>query len=321
MAGSLQKTVILAKVESTSGSDAAPTNTADAVAIRVSGLKAKIAQKMATRDVVRGAFGASDMLPYTRRGEITFSVELAGSGTPGTPPQWGDLLLGCGFAETVTASTRVDYTPASSGLKTLTLWAYINDKLEKFNFAAGSVKLSCKVGQMPSLDFTFQALVTSVAATAAPSPTLSAWTRAVAVGPLNTPGLMLGCTYSAGALSGGTAYNFQEFTADMANDVQDIELAASEVVSIFGRNPAATLVADIGATAIVGQYAAMAAGTPTSVGLVHGTVAGNKVLVYAPNGAITDIDDQVNGNVMLNTMGLSLQPSAAFNDELRLVAL
>ena len=321
MAGSLQSTVILAKVETTSGTDAAPTNVADAVLIRVSGLSAKIEQKLATRDIVRGAFGAPDMLPYTRRGAISFSCELAGSGALGTAPQWGDLLLGCGFSETITPGTRVDYLPASTALKTLTIWAYINGKIEKFNFCAGSFKISMKVGALPTLDFTFQAVVSSVAASAAPAATLSAWIRPQAVGPVATTQLMLGATYSAGALSGGTGYNVQEFMCDMANDVQALELATAESVAIYGRNPSASLVADIGAAAIVTQYANMAAGTATSVGLTHGTVAGNKVIVFAPNGVLTGIDDNVQGNVMLNSMALSLQPSAAFNDELRIVAI
>jgi hypothetical protein len=322
MAGSIQSTVILAKVETTSGTDAAPTNTADAVLIRVSGLAAKINQLMATRDIVRGSFGAPDMLPYTRRGEITFSVELAGSGVLGTAPQWGDLLIGCGYSETVTASTRVDYTPASQNLKTLTIWAYINGKIEKFNFCAGTVKLAnFKVGQLPTLDFSFQGLVLSVAASAPPTPTLTAWIRAQAVGPLATSQILFGATYSAGAFAGGTGYNFNEFSADLANDVQDLELATAESVSIYGRNPSASLVADIGAAGIVTQYTNMNAGTPTSLALTHGSVAGNKVLVYAPSAVITGIDDNVQGNVMLNSMSFSLQPSASFNDELRLVAV
>ncbi len=321
MAGSIQNTVILLKVETTSGTDAAPTNTADAVLMMISGLSAKIEQKMATRDVLRGAFGAPDMLPYTRRGSIKFSVDLAGSGALGTAPQWGDLLLGCGFTEIVTASTRVDYVPASTALKSLTIWAYWNGKLEKFTYCAGSVKLNLKVGEVPKLDFTFTGLVTSVAASAAPTPTLTAWIRPLAVGPINTSQINLGGTYSAGAIAGGTAFNFQEASFDIGNDAQDIDLATSEVVGVFGRSPVASLVADLGATAVVTQYTNMAAGTQTSIGLTHGTVAGNKVLIYAPAGVINDIDDNVQGNVMLNSMGFSLQPTSALNDELRIVAL
>lgn len=321
MAGSIQSTVILAKVEATSGVDAAPSNAADAVLIRVSGLSAKIDQKLATRDIVRGSFGAPDMLPYTRRGTISFSVELASSGTLGTAPQWGKLLLGCGFAETITAATRVDYTPASTALKNLTIWAYINGKLEKFVYCAGTFKLSMKVGQIPTLDFTFTGLVTAVTAVASPVPTVSAWIRPLAVGTVNTGGLVLGGTYAAGAISGGTTYNVQEFNADMGNDVQDLELAAAENITIYGRNPSASIVADLGAAAIVTQYANMAAGTATSLGITHGSAVGAKVLIFAPVGVLTGIDDSVQGNLMLNSLQLTLQPSAAFNDDLRIVAL
>lgn len=321
MAGSIQASVILAKVEATAGTDAAPTNTTDAALIRISGLSAKIEQKMATRDIVRGVFGAPDMLPYTRRGAISFSVELASSTALGTAPEWGDLLIGCGMSEAVTAATRVDYTPSSASLKTLTIWAYINGKLQKFAYCAGSVKLSMKVGQLPTLDFTLQALVSSVAAGASPVPTVTAWKRPLAVGAANTSQVLLGCTYSAGALSGGTGYNFTEFSADLANDVQDLEMAASESVGIYGRNPSASLIADLGGTAIATQYANMAAGTTTTLGITHGTVSGAKVIVFAANAVITAIDDSVNGNLMLNSMAFSLTPSASLNDELRIVAL
>jgi hypothetical protein len=321
MAGSIHKTVILAKLEATPGTDSAPSESTDAVLLRVSGLAAKVEQQMATREIVRGAFGAADMLPYTRRGSIAFSVELQSSGALGTAPAWGRLLQGCGFSETVTASARVDYVPVSSALKTLTIWAYINGKLEKFNYCAGSFKLQMKVGEIPTLDFTFTGLVSSVAAGAAPAATLASWIRPEAVGPAATTQFKLGGAYSAGALSGGTDHHFQEFAADIANDVQPLELATQETVAIYGRNPSASLVADLGGSAIATQYADMHAGTSKSLGVVHGTSAGNKVLVFAPAGVLTGIDDSVQGSVMLNSMQFSLQPTSALNDEMRIVAI
>lgn len=321
MPGSIHKTVILAKLELTSGTDSAPDESNNAVLLRVAGLAAKIDQQMATREVVRGAFGAADMLPYTRRGSITFSVDLQSSGVLGTAPAWGSLLQGCGFSETVTTSTRVDYVPASAGLKTLTIWAYINGKLEKFSYCAGTFKLSMKVGEVPALEFTFTGLVTSVAAASAPAATLTAWIRPQACGPATTTQFKLGGTYSAGALSAGTDFHFQEFTADIANDVQPLELATQETVAIYGRNPSASLVADLGGAAVTTQYADMHAGTAKSLGVVHGTSAGNKVLVFAPNGVLTGIDDSVQGSIMLNSMNFSLQPTGALNDELRIVAI
>ena len=320
MSGSVQKTVILCKLETTSGTDAAPTNTADAVLFNVSNLSCKISQTFADRDVVVGAFGAIDKLPTMRRGEIQFSVEMAGSGVAGTAPQWGDLLQACGMAETVTASTRVDYTPISTALKTATIWAYYNGRLEKFNYCAGGVKLSFSTGGVPKLDFTFKGLVSSVASAAGVTPTLTGWIRPLAVSTLNTTKLSLGAvTYSAGAITGGTQYSFKEFSADFANDIQDPALVGQEKVEIFGRSPTASLVADLGATVHAQLKDDMNTGTTSAMGLVHGTTAGNKILLYAPVGVITSVEDNVNGNVMLDSLGFTLRPSAG-NDDLRLVA-
>ena len=321
MAGSIQNTVILFKPETTSGTDSAPGNTTDAVAIRISNLSVKIDEKFAERDVIVGGFAAPDKLAYTRRGMLTFSVELQGSGTLGTAPQWGDLLKCCAFAETISAGARVEYTPVSTALTTGTIWAYINNRLEKFNYASGTVKMSMAVGKVPSLDFTFTSLVSSSAASAPAAPTLSAWIRAQAVGPTFTTQLSMGAvTYSAGALSGGTAYNFQSFDLDMANDVQDIALATQETISIYGRNPSVALVADLGGTAHAAMKAAMHAGTQQGLGFVHGTVSGAKVGIYAPLATITSVEDQINGAVMLDKMGFTLRPQT-LNDELRIFCI
>jgi hypothetical protein len=321
MSGSIQNTVILAKLEVTSGTDSAPTNIADAVAVRVSNLSAKINQNFAERDVIVGAFGAPDKLPFSRRGAIAFSCELQASGALGTAPQWGDLLQGCGFSETITAAARVDYTPASTALKTLTIWAYINGRLEKFAFCAGTVKMNLKVGELPSLDFTFTGLVSSTVASATVTPTLTPWIRAEAVGPAFTTPLSIGAvTYAAGALAGGTPYPFQSLAVDMACDVQDIALVQTESVGIYGRNPSAQIVADLGGTAHAAFKADMHAGTTRAFGLVHGSVATKKVGIYAPVGVLTSVEDQISGSVMLDQLGLTLRPNLG-NDEFRIFCI
>lgn len=321
MAGSIQSSVILLKLETTSGTDAAPTHTADAVAIRVSNLQVRIEQRFADRDVIVGAFAATDRLPYARRGTLSFSTELQASGTLGTAPAWGKALQACAFSETVTPGALVEYLPASTGLKTATLWAYVNGRLEKFAYCAGTVRVSKQVGQVPSLQFTFTGLVSSVVASAPVTPTLGPWVRAEAVGPAATTALSIGAvSYSAGALSGGTQHHFQSLELDLANDVQDLELVTSESVAVYGRNPTLSVVADLGGAAHAAFKADMHAGTTRALGLVHGSASGRKVGLYAPVGVITEVSDQVNGNVILDNLALTLRPQTA-NDELRIFCL
>lgn len=321
MAGSVKNSVILLKLETTSGTDAAPTNTTDAVAIRVTNLKVKIEERFAERDVITGGFEAVDKLPYTRRGTISCSTELQASGTLGTAPAWGKALQVCGFSEAVTATTRVDYLPASSALKTGTIWVYYNGRVEKFVYCSGTFKLGMTNGSMPSLDWEFTGLVSSSAAGAAPTPTLTAWKRAEAVGMGASTALSVGAvTYSAGAITGGTGYNWKSLEIDIGNDVQDVELVGQETVGIYGRSPKATIKADFGATQHAAFKADMHAGTSRAFGLVHGSVAGSKVGIYAPVGVIDSVDDEANGSVLIDSMSMVLRPSAG-NDSLRIFCI
>lgn len=321
MAGSIQSSVILLKLETTSGTDAAPTNVADAVAIRVTNLSCKIDETFADRDVIVGGFAAVDKIPVYRRGSISFSVEMQASGTLGTAPQWGKALQACGFAETLTATTRVDYQPTSTGLKTATIWAYYNGRLEKFVYTAGNVKFSCVVGQVPSLDFDFQGLVSSVVASAPVVPTLTPWIRCEAIGPSFTTSLSMGAvTYTAGVLTGGSNYNFKSVEIDMANDVQDLALVTQESVAIYGRSPAATIAADFGGTQHAAFKADMHSGTSRAFGFVHGSTSTKKVGIYAPVGVITSVEDQAEGSVLIDKLGMTLRPST-LNDELRIFCI
>lgn len=321
MARSTRNAVILFKLESPSGTDAAPTNTVDALLFMASGVSCNIKQLFAERDVIRGGFGAPDKLPYTRRGTVNFSVDLAGSGTAGTAPAWGKILQCCAFAETVSAGTRVEYTPVSTNLKTATIWCYWDGALRKFIYNSGTVKLGMRSGNVPTLDFSFTGLVVDPSATSNPVPTLSAWRRPVAVGPLGTSTLKIGGTYSAGALSGGTDYHFSEFNLDLANSLQDVPLVTAEAIDIDNRAPSADMTIDMTAAQEVAMFNVMKVGTNTSVGLVHGTTAGDKVLVFLTGGVINDLSDAPQGNRLLTKLGMDLPPVAAANDELRIVAL
>lgn len=319
MGRSIRKTVILAKVETTSGTDAAPTNTADAVLFWVENLSAKIEEQFAERDVVTGVFATPDQLPYTRRGTITFQVDLASAGTAGTAPQWGDLLIGCGCAETIAGGVSATYNDVSTALKTLTIWVYMDGELRKFAYCAGNVTLDATVGNVGKLSFTYTGLVSSVAAGTNPTPTLTSWQRPQAIGPTFTSKLILGGTMSAGAITGGTSFDWKSLQADMGNDVQYDELAQAETVAIYGRNSTLTVIVDLTVAAEVAKYAEMHTGTLTSVGFTQGTATGSKVSFFTPAAFLTAVEDNVDGNKLLTSLTLGMKALAA-NDSWQMVA-
>lgn len=97
-----------------------------------------------------------------RSAVIEFDVEIKGSGTPGTPPEWGKLLKACGFAETTAASpASVAYAPTSAyggspvGIPTLTLGGYLDGVRKMIWGARGDVSIKLPTGKPGILHFTF----------------------------------------------------------------------------------------------------------------------------------------------------------------------
>lgn len=322
MAGSKQNTILLFKHEVTPGTNSTPVAGTDAVLIWVDDLKVKVSQKMADRNIVTGAFGAADKLPYARRGVMTFTTDLQASGTLGTAPGWGKILLAAGFAETVTASARVDYLPASSSLKTATLSCEWNDRIVNLVYAVVDlVGLEVIAGQVPKLKWQATGLIDSVAAGQISAPALTAWKRPQAASTVNTTKISIGAvTYTAGAITGGTQYTFKSLEINMGNVIEDPDLVGQETIGIYGRSPKAKVVLDAGATAHAAFLTDMNAGTARAFGLVHGSVSSYKVGIYAPNGVIDDMDDEENGQALLDVLSFALPPVSG-NDELRIFCI
>lgn len=319
MARSTKKTYLLAKIETTPGTDAAPTGAANSVLLRVEDLDLGVEQLFATREIIQAGFTSPDQIPFTRRASFTFSVDAASSGAAGTAPAWGALLQGCGMAETVTAGTNVVYNDISSLLKNLTIWAEKDGLLFKIGYCAGNMTADFTTGNVPRFTFAMQGLVYSIAAGTIGAQTLTAWQRPEAVGPAYTGKLILGGTYSAGAITGGTQYNFKNLSYDLGNDVQFDTLVQQETCGIYGRNTTLTTVLDLGAAGEATQWANMAAGTQVSVGFTHGTAAGKQITTFFGKASITGISDNVDGNKLLTQMTFTGLPTSA-DDTIRIVA-
>lgn len=116
-----RKRVVLAKIESTYGTDAAPTGPLNAILVRsldVSPLDADLV----SRDMVRPYYGNYDQLIAGQKVTVTMEVELQSSGTAGTAPAWGPLLRACGMSETLNGAA-VTGSATGGGANTITLAA------------------------------------------------------------------------------------------------------------------------------------------------------------------------------------------------------
>ncbi len=320
MSRNKRRVALLACLETVSGDGTTPDASTNAILFEVDNFNATIGQQFDTRDMALGYLGGPDKIATVRRGTVSFSVELAGSGTAGTAAPWGVLQVGCGYASAVSAGSRVTYNPASTGLKTLSLFGFVDGVKKKFNFCTGDFTATLVGAARPRIDYTFQCLVTDITESALPSAVFTPWKRPLPVTPGNTSGLLWGCTFTTGlvAIGSGAEYEFTSLIVKGGNSIQDINYSKSAMLEIDNRAPTLEATVKLTAAQEVLLTDLMATGNTTAIGVNHGQVAGSRSVIYAPAARLTAMADDYTGNIMHTKLMMDLMPVAG-NDELILV--
>jgi len=303
-----RKRLILAKTETTEGTDPTPSATTNAVLVRnldIVPMQSDVVQ----RELVRPYLGNYEQLLANTRVEVSFEVELAGSGAAGTAPNYGALLKACGLSETVVATTSVTYAPVSSSFSSCTIYFHNDGVRHIVTGARGTFELNCQVGAIPFIKFTMTGVYNAPTDVALPSATYINQVTPLIFKNGNTSAFSL-YSYSA---------TLQSFTMQMANSVLYRELVGgTKQVLITDRKPAGSCVIEAPA---IGTKDFFGIGTGTTTGaatFLHGTAAGNKVTLTANQVDISQpAYSDLNGIQML-TMPLVFTPTTAGNDELSL---
>ena len=148
-----RKRLLLAKLETTVGTDPTPVVGSDAILVRnieVTPLEVDTVN----RELIRPFLGQADQLLAQQRVLINFEVELAGSGSAGTAPAYGPLLQACRCTETVVSSTSVTYAPNSDATpKSVTIYFNNDGVLHKATGCRGTFTLNAEVGAIPFISF------------------------------------------------------------------------------------------------------------------------------------------------------------------------
>lgn len=317
----VRNSAILAKTEATYGTDPTPTGVANAILVSNLSITPLNAQNV-SRDLIRGYFGGSEQLIGTAYVECKFDVELAGSGAAGTAPAYGPLLIGCGMAETVTATYHVVYDPISASQKGTTIWYYVDGVKHVLNGARGTFEIKMGLGERPVMSFTFLGLDGGVTATALPSQTLTAFKTPIAITDANTSDFTLGSALTLGsqipAIAGGTVYPSRGLSVNFGNTLNHVPLLGGESVDIVSRDTTGRVTLDLTAAQQASFHTDIKANTTTTATFLHGTTAGYKVILSAL--AVQRINptyEDVSGRVMTG-MDLRFLPSSG-NDELKIV--
>lgn len=305
-----RKRVILAKQEVSYGTDPTPTGAANAILVRNLAIN-PLGGETVDRDLVRPFLGQSEQLPSVFEVSIEFEVECQGAGAAGTAPAWGVLLKSCGFAETVTASTDVAYTPISDTLPSATFYVNVDGVLHKITGARGTVEIAIDAKGIPVMRFRFLGLFNAPTDTAAPVPTFTPWKTPLVANSTNTP------TFSLH----GVNPVLQSLSINVNNTLVHRSLIGADSVLITDRKVSGQAMIEATLIATKDWYTVSKSATLAALQLIHGTVAGSKFKIDAPNVQVVNPRYAESDGVAMLQFDINLIPGSSGNDELKISAL
>lgn len=315
-----RKTAICAKLETIYGQDAVPTGAANALVISKQTINPLNAEWVA-RDIVRNYLGGSEELAGAAYVECSFNVELVGSGALGVAPAWGPLMRCIGFAEIITVGVRVDYVPVSGDFESATIYYYDDGVLHKLLGVRGTATLALGVGEKPEIQFKLMGVDGGIVEAPVATTVLTAFRVPQIVTDANSGDLTFGATHDltgAPAFVGGTPIPSEGLSVDLGVKAEFQKLLGGESMEISDRDVTATVKLKLTAAQEVAYMADVKAGTLRSMSLIHGTVANDKVAVFAPAVQKKDPTKEESVGQRMNGYKLRILPKLG-NDEIRLV--
>lgn len=261
---------IFAKAETTYGT-AATIAGADYIEARNPQITPFQAQ-VVDRNIVLPYKGKKSGLASTPNVQISFDVGLAPSGTAGTAPKWGKLLLAAGFAETVVATTSVTYSLVSTGEGSLTIDYYDAQNKHRITGARASA-LSFKLDKqgVPVMSITYLGVYNDVVVASG----------ANAMPTVDTTGWMVeqivDSRFTTGSLNGGSnvPVAFSAFSADLGLDTKYLDLPGPQTsVDIQDRAPKLDMTIAAPPLATMDPFSWVKNSTSVTGAVVHGVGAG-----------------------------------------------
>lgn len=299
---------LLAKDESTYGTD--PTATGSANAILCTELSIEpIQSDEVTRDLIRSYLGNYDTLLANTRAQVTITVEMSGSGAKGTPPQYAPLLTSCGLDQTISSGTSVTYEPVSTNFDSCTIVYNADGVQHKLTGCRGTYSLNCEVGSVPTITFVMTGLHNAAVDATMPTCTFQNQADPLVFKQGNTSNFQFQ-SYAAA---------LNTFTFDMNNEIVYRELVGgTKEVVLSNRAPSGTVQIENISLATKNYFQNALNNVSGNNTFQHGQSDGNKVTVTMPKANITaPVYASVDDIDMLDLAYTAIPNSG--NDEISLV--
>jgi hypothetical protein len=299
--------VILAKTETTYGTDPTPAAATNAVLVRNVSVQSE-GLRMTDRAAVRAGLGKLQKVFGGHLKRITFECEVKGSGSAGTAPEIGPLIEACGFDETIVGATSATYTPEDGVHESVTIWWYEGGrKLHKLNGCRGSVTWRLEAGGILLASFEFVGHYVTATDQTQPTPTYNA----------TVPRAGLSMVIS---LNGVTALTVKSWEWGFNNTIAEPpSLAAADgygEIILTDRDIKGSMVLESELVSVSDLDALFTAGTRFAwQSGTLGSVAGNRVAFTTPASStyIEDVNFDSADGIRNRTLPMAIDDSVATN--------
>lgn len=298
----VKKLALLAKIETTYGTDATPSGAANAIQVldvRFTPLEGQ----EESRDIVTPYMGHPGVILTGIHQMIEFGVEIAGAGVAGAVPGYGALLRACGLAETITALTDVVYEPVSDGFEAVTLYYLLDGVRHIMLGCRGNVTMDFTAKKIPRFRFRMTGLLGTVSDQALPATTFTGFATPVPVSKANT-------TFSLHSYAGAT----ESVSFDFGNKVEPRLVINHESIQIADRRATGSAVMEATTLATKNWQSIALGHTDGALALAHGLAAGNIVEVDCATAQVGRYSESVSQGILHNTLPLMLKAGAGDDD-------
>lgn len=255
--------ILLAKIETSYGTDSAPTGSANAVLATNVTLRPMEGQDV-SRELELPWLAAQATIPAGLHTKLSFRVELVPSGAVGNAPAWGPLLRACAVAQTVNSGTSVVYNPVTDGHESATIHFYVGATRFVLKGTRGTAVIRIDAQGIPYLEFEFTGLFSLPTEQSRPTPTLSAFLKPLLATTTNTP------TFTIDSVS----LVMRNFSLDLGNDVQPRFLIGADNVLIVDKGESVTTQVEAVPLSTWDPFTKASTQATVAISLVHGTAAG-----------------------------------------------
>lgn len=292
---------ILAGVETTYGVDPTPTASALIRDVTIDDVMGELVEA----DFIRVGMGGRAKALHGRHVSLKGKIFLASSGVAGTAPAWDWLARCTAHAKTVTASTRVEYTPIDVGQESAAIYINIEGNRTRMLGARGDITWRWGTGAFPEAEFDLLGIFDANAAVNYPTIDNSAWKIPPLFGKDTVTNFKIGGNdeeMQSLEIKAGISKEYSEVINRRSIDITDRRASVSTTIL---EPPFATRIyqASVG---IVGNY--------KTVAMTHGSVAGSIVKADVTNWQMQTFSRGKISDKASITIGGEIVPAAATAD-------